>query len=308
MSPVGIILYEIDESFGPNVIAEYYLSQESKISSEILKEFTENHIDKEFINASAQENDLRYFSSKIDAKSIEKDNLFIAFILKENEDLVSLKSIINQISEKIVQNFSKERAKMEDLLKDELNSIFSLMEKLKEPALVKNTIDEKTKKMIDDGKLQEARELINLGEEIPEKLSDEIKLAEQLLRQKLYKKAMKSFLKAAELAEVIQESEIKSFLENKAEQIEKFPDFMREKEVLLRDIEKFIELLHQNKLHLYHELIKPVNKLINISNSFEEQELSESLTRISTELKRADQLAKELFSMDKKFKDFFKNL
>ncbi len=308
MSPVGIILYEIDESFGPIVIAEYYLSQESKISSEILKEFTENHIDKEFMNASAHQNDLRYFSSKIKAKSIEKNNLFIAFILKEEEDLMSLKSIINQISEKIVQNFSKDRAKMEDLLKDELNSIFSLMEKLKEPALVKDTIDDKTKKMIDNGKLQEARELINLGEEIPEKLSEEIKLAEQLLHEKLYKKAMKSFLKAAELAELIQEIEIKSFLENKAEQIEKFPDLMKEKELLLRDIEKLIGLLHQNKLHLYHELIKPVNKLINISNSFEEEELSESLIQMSNELKRADQLAKELFSMDKKFKDFFENL
>ncbi|MFX0025773.1 MAG: hypothetical protein ACFE8M_05100 [Candidatus Hermodarchaeota archaeon] len=308
MSPVGIILYEIDESFGPNVIAEYYLSHENKISPEILKEFTENHVDKDFLNASVHINDLRYFSSKIDAKSIDKDNLFIAFILKEEEDLVSLKSIIKQISEKIVQNFSKDRAKMEVLLKDELNSIFSLMEKLKEPALVKDTIDEKTKKMIDSGKLQEARELINLGEEIPEKLSDEIKLAEQLLRQKMYKKAMKSFLKAAELAEIIQETEIKSFLESKAEQVEKFPDFMKEKATLLRDIEKLIELLHQNKLHLYHELIKPVNKLINISNSFEEQELSESLTLISNELKRADQLAKELFSMDKKFKDFFKKL
>lgn len=308
MSPVGILLYEIDKSFGPNILAEYYLSQTSKITPEILKEFIENHIDKEFLNASVRKNDLRYFSSKVEAKSIQKENLYISFILKEEEDLVSMKSIIKQIADEIIQNFSKDRTQMENLLKSELNSIFSLMEKLKEPTLIKDTINEKTKKMIDDGKLQEARELIALGEEIPEKLSDEILNAEQLLKEKMYKKAKKSFLNAAELAGTIQEKEIQLFLENKADQIDKFPELIKERDLLLKEVEKLMTLLHQNKLHLYHELLKPVNKLINISNTFEEQNMSEALSKISIEFKRADQLAKELFNLDKKFKDFFENI
>jgi len=307
MSPVGIVLYEIDESFGPNVCAEYYLTESNKISAEILKEFIENHIEKEFLNVSVRKNELRYLSSKVDAKTIEKDNLYMAFILKEEEDLVSMKSVLKQIAGKIIQNFSKDRTQMEDLLKSELNSIFSLMEKLKEPTLIKDTINEKTKKMLDDGKLQEARELIALGEEIPEKLSEEVVLAEQLLNEKMYKKAKKSFLKAAELAGTIQELEIQSFLESKAEQVDTFPELIKERDLMLKDVEKLIELFHQNKLHLYHEMIKPVNRLINISNSFEEQGLSESLSKISDDLKRADQIAKELFSLDKKFKDFFEN-
>ena len=48
--PVGIYLYEIDESFGPNVLAEYYLAQENKINKEILKDFEEKHVQKEFSN------------------------------------------------------------------------------------------------------------------------------------------------------------------------------------------------------------------------------------------------------------------
>ena len=40
--PIGIFLYEIDESFGPNILAEYYLS-DVKISQEILKDFIEKH-------------------------------------------------------------------------------------------------------------------------------------------------------------------------------------------------------------------------------------------------------------------------
>ena len=39
--PRAIILYEIDESFGPNILAEYYLKQDDKISPAILKEFSE---------------------------------------------------------------------------------------------------------------------------------------------------------------------------------------------------------------------------------------------------------------------------
>jgi len=41
--PRAIILYEIDKSFGPNILAEYYLKQDDKISPEILKEFSEKH-------------------------------------------------------------------------------------------------------------------------------------------------------------------------------------------------------------------------------------------------------------------------
>jgi len=45
--PVGIYLYEIDESFGPNVLAEYYLANDNKVNQETLKDFEEKHIQKE---------------------------------------------------------------------------------------------------------------------------------------------------------------------------------------------------------------------------------------------------------------------
>ena len=222
--PLGIYLYEIDKSFGPNVLAEYYLDQENKVSNDTLKEFEEKHIQKEFSNTIYWKEDLRYYSWKINASSIERDNLFLGFVLKQDEDLVSSKSILENIAEKVVKDFSKDTAKLESILRKEFDSIFTLMEKLKEPILIKETINNKTKKMLDDGNLQEARELITLGEEIPEKLSEELKLAEQFLKNKFYKKAKKNFLKAAEIAETIRESDIVSFLTNKAEQIGKFPE------------------------------------------------------------------------------------
>jgi len=244
----------------------------------------------------------------MDAKSIERDNLFLGFVLKQDEDLVSLKSILENIATKVVKDYSKDKEALEALLRKEFDSIFTLMEKLKEPSMVKETINDKTKKMLDDGKLTEARELIDLGEQIPEKLSEEIKLAEQQLIEGFYKKAKKSFLKAAELAESVQEVDIVAFLTNKAEQVGKFPELIKVREANLREIENRVETLQNNKLHLYHELIKPLDTLINISNSFEEHETTTTLTEFLKNSKRADQLAKELFNLDKKIKEILQNL
>jgi len=306
--PVGIFLYEIDESFGPNVLAEYYLAQENKISNDTLKEFEEKHVQKEFLNTIFWKEDLRYYSSKINASSIKRDNLFLGFVLKQDEDLVSSKSILKNIAEKVIKGFSEDKAKLESILRKEFDSIFTLMEKLREPTLIKETINNKTKKMLDDGNLQEARELINLGEEIPEKLSEELKLAEQFLKNKFYKKAKKNFLKAAELADIIQESDIVSFLTNKAEQVGKFPELLKAQESLTKDLESTTEELKNNKLHLYHELIKPIELLIYISNSFEQHKLTAKLTQLLNNFKRADELAKELFNLDAKINERLANL
>ena len=301
--PVGIYLYEIDESFGPNVLAEYYLAQENKVSNDTLKDFEDKHIQQEFSSTLFWREELRYYSTKINATSLERNNLFLGFVLKQDDDLVSSKSILENIAEKIVKNYPKDNAELEPLLRKEFDSIFTLMEKLKEPSMIKETINNKTKKMLDDENLQEARELIDLGEEIPEKLSEEIKMAEQLLENKFYKKAKKNFLKAAELAKIIQENDIVSFLINKAEQVGKFPELLKERESLMQGVESTTEELKNNKLHLYHELIRPIESLINISNSFEQHELTTKLTELLNNFKKADQLAKELFNLDSKISE-----
>ncbi len=306
--PIGIFLYEIDESFGPNVLAEYYLDQNHKVKQEILRDFEDKHIQKEFTYTLFRKNDLRYYSTKLKSETIQKENLFLGFVFKQGEDLVSLKSIFETLGVKIIKGYTKERTEMEKLLKDEFNSIFSLMEKLKEPALIKETINEKTKIMLDSGKLQEARELIDLGEDIPAKLSEEIKLANDLLKDRFYKKAKKSFLKAADLAELIQEEDIVSFLKSKAEQVGTFPELIREQENIIKGIQEKIEELHKNQLHLYHEILRPIDRLINISNSFEELKSIEILTELYTNIKRADELAKELFNLDKKVKENFEKI
>ena len=302
--PKAIILYEIDSSFGPNIIAEYYLKQDDKIPPAVLKEFSDKHVKKELFDATIFKEDNRYFSKKINAESLNKDNLFLSFILQEGEDVVSLKSIFENLEEKTVQNFTDDKNKMDKFLQNALNSIMSLLQKLQEPKIVKETINERTKKMLDDGRLTEARELIDLGEDIPEKLAAEVKSAEQFLINEFYRKAKKSFLKAAEFAELIQEDEITSFLKNKGEQVGLFPDLIKERESLNKQLEKIFNDIDITQLNAYNNLIEPIERLIEISHSLEDHELINNLTKLKNISQRASRLVKELNDSDEKIRDF----
>jgi hypothetical protein len=305
MSPNAIFLFEIDKSFGPNVLAEYSLTQ-TKVPADVLKEFASKHTEKDVPVVNFKKDNIRYYSNKIDSQSTGKENLYLGFTLKENEDLVSMKSMAETIKEKIIRDYTKDKKGMENVLKESINRLLTLMDKLKEPALIVDTINDKTKNMLDEGKLQEARELIDLGEQIPEKLATEIKLAEEALNEKLYKKAKKGYLKAAEMAEMIQENEIVDFLRYKAEEIGTFPDLIKERDQLFKDVDKVINELQSNQLYLYHQLIGPFNRLIEIASSFENNEMIARLSELISLVGRGDHLAKELFNLDKRIQDLFK--
>lgn len=298
--PRAIILYEIDKSFGPNILAEYYLKEGDKIPTATLKEFSEKHIKRDLFEVTIRKDDIRYYSKKVNAEPIKKDNIYMSFILEEGEDLVSLKSFFANLEVKIIQNFTTDKRKMTESLKIAMNSILSLLEKLKEPKIIKDTINERTKQMLDDGKLAEARELIDLGEEIPEKLAAEVNIAEQLLDDGDYKKAKKCFLKAAELALNIQEDEIASFLENKGNHVGTFPDLLKDRDNLYKELDKRISEIESNELYVYNYLLEPIERLIDISNNFEDVELNDTLMKLKSNAQRATRLAKELHGLDNK--------
>ena len=306
--PRAIILYEIDKSFGPNILAEYYLKDGDKIPTAALKEFSEKHVKRDMLEVFIRKDDIRYYSSKVNAEPIEKNNIYMSFILEEGEDLVSLKSFFTNVEVKIIQDFSTDKRKMAESLKIAMNSIFSLIEKLKEPKIIKDTINERTKQMLDNGKLTEARELIDLGEEIPEKLASEVNIAEQLLDNGDYKKAKKSFLKAAELALIIQENEISSFLENKGIHVGTFPDLIKERDNLYKELEKRTNEIESNELYVYNYLIEPIERLIDISNTFEDVELIDTLMKLKNSAQRATRVAKELLGLDNKIRELLNKI
>lgn len=302
MSPSGIFLFEIDENFGPKIIADYYLSSQ-KVVPEALKNLSDKH-KKDLIDATYKKDKNRYYSSKISAGSI-KEQLFLGFQLKEDEDLVSLKSLFENIEQKIAQNFTKDRRQMQNYLKETLSSILSLMEKLKEPKIIQEKINERTKQMLDDGKLQEAREWIELGEKIPDQLSTAVKEAEQFYKQKLYKKAKKGYLKAAELANQIEETEMVSILKNKGEKVGDLPIYFKEREVLNKDLKKLLDDLDARPLDIkFNRAISIIDQSIQKANDLEENDAIEALEELKVSCKSALENVKDLI---KRYSDM-KNL
>ena len=306
--PIGIFLYEIEKSFGPQIIADYYITQE-KISTESLKMFNEKHINKGLADATHRKGKNLYYSSIIEVEKGKK-NLYLGFILKEDEELMSLKSLFENVEERVVKNFTKDKKKMQGILKDILNSTIDLFEKLKQPSLIKDTINEKTKQMLDEGKLQEARELIDLGEKIPDKLAEEMKLAEQYLNEGLVRKSKKSYLKSAEYAEQIREDGIVNLLTKKAEHIGELPDLIKTRDVINKGMKKSLQDLEDVNLEykIYKNLIPLIEKNIKLSYSFNDNEKAEILEQLLKLTRNASIKASDLKRIDVEIKGILKKV
>jgi len=302
--PSGIYLYEIDSEFGPKIIADYYLTKD-KLTPEALKVLSDKHL-KELADATYKTEQIRYYSSKITSENLKK-TIFLGFVIKPNEDLVSVKSVFEENEKKIIDNFSQDRRKMQDILKNVLSSILGLMEKLKEPKIIQNKINEKTKELLDEGKVQEARDWITLGEKIPGQLSTAVKEAEQFYKQKLYKKAKKSYQKAADLAGQIQETEMQAILIRKGDNVGDIPLYEKEREGLNKDIKKVLEEMEVRHLNIaYKNMMGIIEKNIKLSNKLEDYIFLDALEDLKVNVNKALNTAIELANLDKEIKELMK--
>ncbi len=197
---------------------------------------------------------------------------------------------------------------MELLLKNNLNSFLSLLEKLEEPKIIKEAINEKTKKMLDEGNLQEARELIDLGEKIPDKLSQEIKVASEYYDNGMFKKAKKSYLKAADLAEKIQEGEIVDFLRKRAENVANLPDILKTLDAMNKAIKKGLSDVEVQKINIYERVIPLIGKNINLANSLEDDELANIFEELNKICTRAARKAEEMNNLNKEILKLLKKI
>lgn len=304
--PIGIFLYEIVQDFGTQIIADFYTTKE-RASPEILKDFVEKHLEKNFADATYKKDAFRYYSSIIKAESIEK-KLYLGFILKEEEDLISLKSMFENIEQTIVANYSADKRKIQILLKDVMGSVMSLMEKLQEPKIIQEKINEKTKALLDQGKLQEARALIELGETVPQKLSAAVKQAESFMKQQLYKKAKKSYLEAATEAEKIDENEMMGVLNKKADQCDKIPSYFKERESVNKEIIKTLDELEKLDFSFYMSVKGPIEKAIRISNNLQDNEMIELLSDLKALCLQAIEKANELTHLNTEIKNRVKKI
>ncbi len=178
------------------------------------------------------------------------------------------------------------------------------MQNLKNPVKIKDIINEKTKKLLDEGKLQEAKKLIDLGEKIPQKLSQEVISAEQYHKEFQFKKAKKSYLKAADLAEQIQELEMVKILRKKGKKVGDLTDVLKTFDAINKGIKKTLADLKLPDVDIYENVIPLIEKNIKLSNSLEEYKIKDLLVKLKNNAQNASKNASEL----KKFDDNIKNL
>ncbi len=182
------------------------------------------------------------------------------------------------------------------------------MEKLKDPSAIKEIINEKTKKLLDEGKLQEAKKLITLGEKIPQKLSQEVNMADQYRDDALFKKAKKSYFKAAELAEDIQEMELAKLLKKRGEKVGTLTDILKTFEAINKGIKKTLGSVKSVKLDIYENLIPLIEKNVKLSSSLQDNSIKKVLQELNILCKNAARNAKELIKFDKDIKNLIKKM
>lgn len=301
--PVGIFLFEIDESFSPNLLAEYSVKQKG-ISKEILKTLADKHLEKSGLDYTTyRKDDLKYYSREI--KLNDKDSLYLGFILKQKEFTDALTAISDELEKDIVDNYTQDKKQLKELLKEILNARIELREKLKEPKLIKDRINERTKKMLDDGKIQAARKLIDLGETIPDEMAEAVSLAEKAFSSKNFKEAKKLFSQAAELAKKIEEIEIFKVLSEKSKTAENYPQNLKKREDAYKKIKNLLSEIAPKEI-FYQQAIDLIDDSITISDSIEDDliigELNDLIRycndchKLQTKLKDKEKLVKDILN------------
>ncbi|MGV9171166.1 MAG: hypothetical protein ACOC44_01915 [Promethearchaeia archaeon] len=305
--PIGIYLFEIDKSFGPQAIAEYYLA-DKKLTQNILENLANKHRKKNLVDATYREGSILHYSSLIRADKIEGKK-YLGFILKEEEDLLSLKSMFEDLEKEIAENYTSNKKKMREVLKETMSSILSLMEKLKEPKIIQEKINERTKVLLDEGQLQKARKLIELGEEIPDELSERVKTAESYFKEGNYKKARKNYEKAADLAKEIEEEKMVTVLLNKAKKADELPDLIDKQEDLKDDIEDELDDVEaEDYPEKYKKIITLLEEGIQVANDLGDNEKIGVLSNFKSLSEKAEKTARKLLNYNEKLKEKLKKI
>lgn len=300
--PIGIFLYEIDESFGPNLLSEYSV-KEVGITKEILKTLADKHLEKPGLKYNSLRTDTFKFYSR-EIKINDKKALILGFILSTEEYVDSLFAVFDEIETKMVKNFTEDKNELKSLLKEILHARIESRDKLKEPKLIKEKMNERTKDLLDEGKIQEARELIDLGEIIPDEMAHSIKLAGDFFKAKDFRSAKKNFIRAAELAEKIGELEISKILNSRAKTAENYPIYVKEREDAYKEIKRLLQDIDLKKSNYYQQSVKSIQKIIEISNILEDYlnitelnklvNLCNENSKLSEEIKLKDELIKDI--------------
>ncbi len=139
MSPIAIFVHEIEKGIDPTLLAEYFSTGDT-LPPETLKQLAEKH--SKLVDAVYMKGDLKYYSSVVQSLNLPNKKLYLGFVLKKSEDVVTLKSTFEKLETIIFVGYDKlkqDKALLEKILKDELATIANEAEKSKKSESVQKT-------------------------------------------------------------------------------------------------------------------------------------------------------------------------
>lgn len=237
---------------------------------------------------------------------IEEDrSKLLIFILDINESL----EIAQIFEEETVENLQmqiKGKSNMQASLNEILQFRNIITQKLENEQILQEDIGKSANRLIDQGKFDEAQDLIKLAKTIPEKMVSTYLKSKEAAKEHNYRQTRKLLGDCVNLAQKINDEGIQRYLSKKIEMYTQIPQYEKDVRTLIASISK--ELSKNITLPHYQRQVYKLDKTLDLLDKLEEDELIEKIVELSNTLILAGKLVYDLKSLDRKIKSIITEL
>ncbi|WP_457559005.1 hypothetical protein [Candidatus Harpocratesius sp.] len=285
-----------------SILAQYIPEKEDEPPQETVNEIMIRY----FSSNDNYTMNIRLFPFKYFIQPIKKDrSILLVFLLDSKESL----EIAQIYSEEMAKNLEMEINGNSDLngsLKEIFDFRNNILMKLENETILKEEIGHSANKLIDNGKFDEAQNLIKLAKTIPEKIVSSYLKSKSMGKEHSYRQARKLLGDCLNFAQKIEDEGIIQYLNKKIEIFTQIPQYEKDVRSLISSFSK--ELSKSITLPSYQRQVYKLDKTLDILDKLEEDELIEKIMELSNTLILAGKLVFDLKSLDKKIKNIISEL
>jgi len=315
----GIFLFSDKDSESAKLIAKYLSpkAEPVEITAELLNKISLKH--DVFSNSanprkmlSYRHDSVKFFSSYVEKRKTE-EHVFVVFVLNLKESSEPFSIMMGELKQSLsvaldAYQTDKNINKIQDILKQALDSRNEWVDDLKETKRIQEKIVQKANKLLDDANFESAQSLIKLAKEIPPKISDMVNRGDEAFGQANYRVAQKLYSDAADLSDKISQNAIAQLLRKKATRADEIPKFTKTWALLYDQICKPLKKMDKREVNFYMDPSPTVNQAIEVSDMLEDDNTIYELEKLDDLLHKAEQLSKELDKTDVEIKKTLEKL
>ncbi|MHA1871663.1 MAG: hypothetical protein ACTSU2_10120 [Promethearchaeota archaeon] len=317
----GILVYRSKINGEIEILAEYMInnnkvqmdnkeSNNNPIKEALLKDIVSRHGSvenlKEFIMVRAEDTKiLSYYLFKV-----EDLNYFLIILLDLSQNLEDyMLNIDNYKAQflKIIQeggSTNDMQKSLMNIIKDILIGRNTLLNDLKDKQKIEKYLSTKANKLLDEGDLEKAQDLIKLAQEVPEKLANAVNNGDRAFSERNYKKAAKFYDDAASLAKKIGHIQMVKVLLRRVKRAEEIPELIKSWSDVLSQINKPLKKrVPIKEINYYAKIIPFIEKAIDIADILEDDKKVKLLRHLIELCTEGSKLSNELGQIDKEIKE-----